>query len=217
MSKGILASVVCAACSSSQEVWRLASSSAFGYPDLDGRPASPSRGEVYTSVQRCEHCGYCAGNIETPPANPNVLQQDAYRAILNDEKLISTCRNHLCVSFIKQHDGQYASAAKSALNAAWVCDNQKQKRNANACRKQAIKLLELAHAQGQRIYTKSPDHDLAVMADMLRRSCQFKQGKDFITKALTETHDVTVIKLLQYQLRLIESKDQACHTAPSSL
>ena len=216
MSRGFLASVSCAVCGCTQKLWGIGSSSAFGYPDLDGRPPSPSRGEVYTGIQCCEQCGYCAGDISQQPTSPAILQMDEYKAVLHDETLDTTCRHHLCSSLIKKNDDQYGKAALSALRAAWVCDDKRQKRNANKCRLLAVRYLQVARMRGQLI-SATPETDIIIHIDMLRRSCHFKAAYEMAAQTLLQPLEETTAKVLHFELQLIASRDKNTYTIGNAI
>ena len=116
--------VTCALCGKQTLVMLLNSTHSFGAPDLDLRPPEMQRSSMFAWVQRCASCGYCAPNIaEGTPSMKGIVESAAYRALLVDPDLPELARSFLCSSMIFEEFEEEAFAARSAIEAAWVCDD----------------------------------------------------------------------------------------------
>ncbi len=98
--------VTCALCGEQTSVTQLDSTSSFGPPDLDLRPAEPARSSIFAWVQRCSSCGYCAPSIgEATPYTREVVESIAYRALLGHAALPELARSFLCSSLVFEKRG----------------------------------------------------------------------------------------------------------------
>ena len=82
---------------------------------------------MFAWVQRCSSCGYCAPSIaEGTPSRKEIVESAAYRALLAEADLPELARSFLCSSMIFEELGEEAFAARNAIEAAWVCDDETQ-------------------------------------------------------------------------------------------
>ena len=168
--------VTCAVCGELTQVMVIDSTSTFGPPDLDLRPAEMARSSIFAWIQRCSFCGYCAPIVdEATPTTREVVNSDAYRARLADEDFPALARSFLCSSMIFEEHGDQAVAARNAIEAAWVCDDEDLPGAATQCRLRAIQLLPGPGAQGDSLYS-DPSTEYAVIVDLLRRAGRFEDA-----------------------------------------
>ena len=158
--------VTCAVCGELTRILVMDSTSIFGSPDLDLRPAEIARSSIFAWIQQCSSCGYCAPTVdEATPSAREVVDSDAYRAQLADEGLPELARSFLCSSMIFEEHGDEAAAAQNAIEAAWVCDDEDLPEAATRCRLRAIELLRA---------DQSTEYELIV--DLLRRAGRFEDA-----------------------------------------
>src|SRR5207237_7643170 len=73
---------VCACCGTTKTFLALASTSAFGSPDLDLRPPPPARHTLGESIEECSNCGYCAPDVSAMHgAAQEIVKTAEYRAL----------------------------------------------------------------------------------------------------------------------------------------
>ncbi len=141
--------VTCALCGEQTSVTQLSSTSSFGSPDLDLRPAELARSSIFAWVQRCASCGYCAPNIEEESSyKQEIVESAAYRALLADADFPELARSFLCSSMIFEEFEEEAFAARNAIEAAWVCDDENAHEAAVRCRLRAVERLRESEADG---------------------------------------------------------------------
>ena len=81
--------IICTLCNKENEFTEIMSSNEFGSPDLDTRPPEMMRSTIFTWVQQCSRCGYCASNISInrPKAQDVIIGQE-YKNQLKDQKFL---------------------------------------------------------------------------------------------------------------------------------
>ncbi|MGH3079627.1 MAG: hypothetical protein ACRDNH_00630 [Gaiellaceae bacterium] len=84
-------------------------------------------------------------------------------------------RSFLCSSMIFQEHGDKGDAARNAIEAAWVCDDDDLPGAATQCRLRAIELLRETETEGDALYS-DPSTEYAVVVDLLRRSGRFEDA-----------------------------------------
>ena len=109
---------------------------------------------------------------EATPSAREVADSDAYRAQLADEDLPALARSFLCSTMIFEEHGDEAAAARNAIDAAWVCDDEGLAGAATRCRVRAIELLRGSEAEGD----SDSSAEYAVIVDLLRRAGCFEDA-----------------------------------------
>jgi len=207
----------CAVCGATSQQAELGSTSIFGKPDLDGRPAELARSTIDMWVERCPSCGYCAKDLsEAEEGASEVVQTARYRSQLDDEEYPQLANSFLCLSLIQEHMGSYAKAGWSSVHAAWACDDEKCRDAARRCRMRALTLFEQARKKGQAI-SREPGAEDARMVDLMRRSGLFESALELCDRALAKSPDATISRILGFERMLILGKDDACHTIEEAL
>lgn len=143
-----LKSVRCIACGWRGEKSVIMSTSSFGPPGLDLRPAPPHGASVHLWVMDCPQCGYCAPDIGEPieigesvsagrtleesadrlsawrRVVTEVMASDLYRHPFEiQDPLPPGATAHLRCAVLQRAGGSSADAGHSALWAAWICDD----------------------------------------------------------------------------------------------
>jgi hypothetical protein len=207
--------VHCAICETSAFFTRPEVIDASDAPDLDFRPAEPARSAMLTWLQRCASCGYCARRIdEATGEDADVVSSAAYRAQLAEKGLPELARSLLCAATIAAELGNEGEAARCAIEAAWVCDDEAAFIAAHSCRLRAVELVRLSTAEGYELFPH-PFADLAVIVDLLRRAGRFQDAVRQADEALGETDadtDPEIVAVLGFSRWLALSGDSGGHT-----
>ena len=205
--------VSCAVCESRHKHTRLLSTSSFGPPDLDTRPAPPARLSLALQVQCCPVCGYCAWDItKAPPEAKRVVCRQDYQALLRDSRFPYLARMFLCLARIQEAAGNLSDAGWAALYAAWACDDAGLGFTSAAarCRERAIALFVKARAKGQPFLPESGAEE-ALLADLYRRIGQFDEAEKEIQRGLEKVSSDLLRRLLAFQRRLCRARDTEVH------
>jgi hypothetical protein len=142
-------SVTCGVCGAVGEQLQLASTSTFGAPDLDTRPAPLARFNLHVSIQECSNCGFCSPAIELgTPELLSVVESGLYRALLRDRSIEETARRFRCAANIAVATGDSAGAGWALLQAAWAFDDREDHAASAAARAEAITHWESARRAG---------------------------------------------------------------------
>ncbi|MBR2460772.1 MAG: hypothetical protein IKB34_06050 [Clostridia bacterium] len=190
----------------------LLSTSCFGSPDLDLRPAPLQRHTMSAWAQECPGCGYVAASInDESGVEPGRLGREDY----------VTCSglglgSGLAERFYRQYllaldAGDIEQAFSAILHAAWACDDKAgEGENAVKCRKIALVLID------RLIEEKAPHNDSLRLqrADLLRRAGEFglllEQYKDAVFHS--ELHN----RIIAFQLRKAKMGDARRYTVRSA-
>ena len=105
-----------------------------------------------------------------------IVESAAYRALLADPDLPELARSFLCSSMIFEEYEEEAFAARSAIEAAWVCDDHGLHEAAVRCRLRAVERLRESQADGDELY-EDPSTEYAVIVDLLRRAGQLRGSR----------------------------------------
>jgi len=201
--------VTCANCGQTSEHQVLASTNAFGSPDLDLRPPEMRRSTMRFWVQKCPHCGYIASDISELTGDVALVTSPAYTELLNNQRYPRLAAQFLAHAILLDHSHP-EQAVQSRLHAAWVCDDAEQLELARECRQRAAETL------AARKPFEDSDHGVAqgaVLVDMLRRSEQFDQALSECHALLSMASAKDFLRLvLEYQCRLISKRDNSVHT-----
>ena len=203
----------CAVCESRHKYTRLLSTSSFGPPDLDTRPAPPARLSLALQVQCCPVCGYCAWEItEAPPDAKRVVSRQDYQALLRDLRFPYLARMFLCLARIEEAAGNLSNAGWAALHAAWACDDAGPDFASAAveCRNRAVALFLKARKQGQP-FLPEPGAEEALLVDLLRRAGRFDEAEAEIQRGLEKAASNFLRRLLMFQRRLCRAQDTRVH------
>ncbi len=194
----------CGLCGESSEYTVLLSTNAFGSPDLDLRPPEMQRSTMHTWLQLCPHCGYCAPDISTAPADALAYRAQEYLAALNREDYPDLARRFLAYAHAAGASDP-ASAGHAFLHAAWVCDDAGRRHQSAECRKWAAECFRRCKP-----FSHS-DEGLgtgAVLVDVLRRCGQFEEASAECAALVAVPGATGVLRdVLQFQQGLIAKAD----------
>jgi uncharacterized protein (DUF2225 family) len=209
--------ITCGVCGEKSEHALIGSTNAFGSVDLDTRPPADMRYTIYTWVQRCPYCGYCATNIEGVSESAEaIIGSRKYQLQLMNDQYPKLANSFLCKVMLKKVKGDLPGAIWSTIHAAWACDDSGNNESAKQCRIKAVELIKNAVSRGQTI-SDEPEADIAITVDLLRRSGQFGEGLQIIDQNHNEIKDEIIKKVLKFQKELILRSDHQCYTISECL
>lgn len=210
----------CSHCGTTSEFMEIGSTSVFGSPDLDLRPAPLARHNSAYDVQRCPHCGYCAPDISVPlvaEAAKQLISSDVYQNQLNHADFPQVANTFICWALLSQTEGDSPSVTAWAfLKAAWACDDQEQDVLARYCRVRAAESFQQEIADGD-MELNEPGSAEALLTDVLRRSGQFESAQVSCEQGLGMADNGTLQAILHFQQTLIARQDSGCHTIEQAL
>ena len=196
----------CYVCRKTGTYRTIGSTNAFGPSDLDLRPPEMQRSTMSAWVHECPGCGYAASDVsDQTGVTEDFLASAEYRTCSGLRFL-----SGLAARFYKQHmillrDGDREGALWATLHAAWASDDARDRENAAACRREALRILEGL------LENPSPQHDtqLLMKADLLRRSGQFSAvvrefGGLSFSDGLSE-------KIRAFQVEKARAEDDGCY------
>jgi hypothetical protein len=206
-----------------------------GNPDLDYRPRLSSKTLIESWIQRCERCGYCAPKISAwyTEKDAEIVKSEEYRAQLNHPGYPELANSFLCFSIIMEKTGKYYSAGFYSHCAAWACDDAENYEGAKNCRKRAVELFDKAPEKSYKIRVIEVDllRRAELFEEAMKRSREIIEGpvdlnalvdidsdkpeKEQVEKKMANYR--IFMKILQYQMKLIEKRDASCHTIDEAL
>jgi hypothetical protein len=204
--------VNCCLCGSGEAFKCVKSTNECGLPDLDTRPPEMLRSTIFTWVQQCPECGYCATDIsEAPTQGETVIYSSEYIQQLNDETYPDLANSFLCKALIDKASGDYAEAVWAVIHAAWACDDAKKAEAARKCRIKAADLITKATSAGQAVSDEDGEAT-AIQVDLLRRAGRITEARKILAENRGSISDETFSKILDFQDDLLKRGDVACHT-----
>jgi hypothetical protein len=186
--------------------------------DLDLRPDGSSRSAIYMWIQRCIQCGYCSIDLSTGSDSAReIVNTQRYQMQLNDASLPAMANAYLCWSLLLQHERHTAEAARAALYATWICDDDSEYRNrSSVLRRETVALIQQANRQGTGVGWAGFSDD-ALVIDLLRRAGELQQAGQLCAEALEKELDERTHALLLFLDELIEDGDVFRHTIHEAL
>ena len=201
----------CGVCGFASEQMQLNSTSTFGAPDLDLRPAPLARYNLNISVQECPGCGYCAPELESGTPDLRItIESEPYRSLLKDNSLDKTARRFLCAASVSESAENWANAGWHRLQAAWAFDDAEKDTEALQARKDTLRNWEKAQLIGT-AFAENPDTEACLLADVLRRCQHFAECIELVERVLPDLADDIPQRILLAQKQLAEIEDDACH------
>jgi tetratricopeptide (TPR) repeat protein len=188
----------------------IASSSTFGGPDLDLRPAQLERSNLGFYVRRCPQCSACAPQLSgLLPHLEQVVRGDQYQRRIEDQTQPSLAKLFVCWSMLAESLERYPDAAQAMVHAAWVCDDAGA--DGSSYRLRALDLFQIAWDRGS-LAGAHPAVHLAVLTDLARRAGDFERASQLSVEGLASDPELLVRKVLEFQRGLLERGDRDVHT-----
>jgi hypothetical protein len=207
--------IQCCVCGETNTQYLLESTSSFGAPDLDGRPAPLERHAIGMLVQCCPSCGYCARRVDdcgndAPAVLRSFVEDAAYQRQLRDATKPDLANQFLCRAMLRERADNLAEAADSALHAAWACDDAELPAAAQECRERAIAYFQRAFAAGQ-IAGLMGEFAGVTLVDLLRRTGHFAEARIEAATRMLKSNDERVRGALALEQEYCDRSDAALH------
>ena len=195
---------ICFVCKKESSHPIIASTNAFGSPDLDTRPPEGKRSTMHCWIQVCPNCGYVASDISKEVSvNRTFLDSRAYRECDGNLFLSTLAQNFFRQHLLAKKEGNLQTSFFALLHAAWASDDNNETYGAIRCRKLAITQLEQWMATPER--NRNDNTLLLMKADLLRRSRDFSTLIDQFEEKNME--DPFYQKLIDFQVSRAKQQD----------
>jgi hypothetical protein len=182
-----------------------------GRMDLDTRPPEMQRSTMFAWLQRCPHCGYCAGDISDPdPQARAIVRSPGYRKLLAQHPNAPFIATALCRAHLLAAEKKYGEAVWPLLYAAWEADDARKREDARTIRKRAYEMIGTARASGQACASNA-ESERILEIDLLRRSGRFQEAFTFIERARPASKGFMRL-IIDYERTLVRSYDDAAHS-----
>lgn len=217
--------VCCAVCGTEHKVY-LPRVGDIG-EDFEMAPFPVTDHPIFTWVQHCPDCGYCAQDIsQAESGTAEVVTSRAYQKLVSEQdeaKLAANGKVTLktafqCKAIINETTGAYSQAAWSQLHTAWLFDREGRRRpgkrgrgkrnKAMACREKAVTLFARARQQGQDGRRRQA-LETVVQVDLLRRLGRFDEVATLLNAQAS--HDDDIQRMLNCQHKWNQQHDAAYH------
>lgn len=209
--------ICCSQCGRLSEHEIIMSTSSWGSPDLDRRPAEPMRSTLRQQVQTCPSCGYCASDITRPaPDVSRFLMSSEYRQQLQSNEYPELANLFRCAGLVLESCGHLEEAAWACIRAAWACDDAASAEAARKCRLQAEQLLGQATTSGQGTANR-PGFDCLMRVDLLRRAGEVERASKVSDAGFSRNCDSDTLLLLVFERVLSRRRDTGCHTVEEGI
>lgn len=190
----------CMHCGSVHRFDVLASTSSFGRPDLDTRPAPLARQAIQFEIERCPNCNYASDDIEEKiDFDDSLLTSDNYLKVLKSD-YPELAKSYILASMIQESIENYAKAALFMLKVCWVLDDNKL--DAKKPRLIAVKLFEKIEGEESKL----------IIIDLYRRAEEFEKARFMINKSKEIIEDNYLKEILKCQEVLVDLFDSECHS-----
>lgn len=169
---------------------------------LDLRPAGMDWYEFQDSLIGCWECPECieSGKIK-PGVNDGIPVADT----------IDLPGRFWSVIDGAQDNSDLLTAMIVALHASWWSDDQGMNASAREFRTQAVESARTWHEMGNRMCSV-PGLDEVLIADLLRRSCNFHQVHDVVMAGFGKAPDPLITRALEFQMRKAAIWDTLCYS-----
>lgn len=181
---------ICAVCGKESELNYLGSTSTFGSPDIDSRPAPLKRHTMSLWTQDCPHCGYTNYTIQELPKSTTKQQVEEMIASkkysdYNGLELPALAQKFYRYYKINELQKDNFGCYYALLCCAWVCDDAMDSATAIEIRKLAIPyLIEFINEIKKEMEVNKNDEDAikkyqyytTSLAECYRKSEQFEKA-----------------------------------------
>lgn len=214
--------VTCSQCETEHEFMEVGSTSVFGSPDLDLRPAPLARYNLGYDVQQCPNCGYCAADISIPLESDvaqNLVLSDGYQSQLHHADFPELAKQFICLALLAEAEGDLQATAWAYLRAAWACDDDGQDAQASHCRARAAEYFQQGHSADaeDELDVDEKGSQEALLSDVLRRAGQFESAQAVCEQGLRVATSDVLQAVLRYEHSLISRQDTGCYTIENAM
>ena len=209
--------VQCSICGESSTHAVIGSTYQMGSPDLDTRPPEMARSTIRYGVQRCTSCNYCSSDLSKCEAGADeIIRSTEYLEIVRDFRGQNVSAFYLADSLISEKQNRYAKAFWSALQAAWLCDDEGRAEIAEKCRVQASDLLVRATRNSEEISEQKGAAELIAL-DLMRRTKKFDEARELIASTEQAGFKDVILEIAKFQGELIGQRDVRAHTISEAI
>jgi len=206
------AKTTCGNCKQGSEQTILTSTSAFGAPDLDSRPAPMKRNTMNMWLQECPHCRLVCERIDTPPTGASgIVAEPEYLAVANNLSVDIGIRKFQSWAYLANALDLKTNAAFAHLHVAWLADDLKDAALAKAERSIAAAKLGTLRDEG-RLYPAQPGAAEVLLADLWRRTGEFEKAIHEASLCASIAKEGRLIKICALQTTLARRGDANVHT-----
>lgn len=201
MSLPFIREVECGICGKKSTQFLLASTSAWGAPDLDLRAPEPQGNSMGMMVHECPHCGYVSEGLRSNTGiDADWINREEYKTcsgICFKSELAKRFYRHY---LIKKACGDTREIFDAIVCTAWCCDDDRDVKNAILCRKVAVKEAEV-------LMEIEPDNEeLRVQRiDLLRRARMFRRAVE-VGENFRATNEL-LQKIVDFEVEKSKDKD----------
>lgn len=183
----------------------------FGPHDLDFRPPPLLRSTLQYQIEVCPYCGYSVPGIGAwYLGGKQIVYSDAYRQQLKSPEYPPLANLFLCAVMVLKKGEIFNESGKSAIKAAWVCDDEGKAEQAKILRREAGELLRKATEINQR-FMKEPSEEQLMLTDIFRRGGLFLDALRECKKGIKLKPPSAIKKALQFEENLIKKEDTERH------
>lgn len=208
MTRPMTITSICSVCGTVSTQSKLASTSAFGSPDLDLRPPEMKRSTMWAWLEECPECGYVASSLSKEcPVPRTFLQSEAYQHCEG-----RVFRSRLAPRFyrgymIQRHAGELHNAMHNALHTAWLCDDAEETANAIHCRNLAAECIPP-------LRQAFPDDETLMVQqlDILRRAGRFEDALTAYAQLDMKNRTELIGKLAAFEAKKAQLHDASRYT-----
>jgi hypothetical protein len=209
--------VPCTLCGAENRLTGIGSTNSFGSPDLDTRPPEMRRSTMFSWVQRCAGCGYCAPDLkEARPGAREVVESPEYRAQLADASHPELANLFLCHAMVSRGTQDPVGEGWALIHAAWVCDDAGLGAGDARCRERAAEAIGSAKVAGLALIPQAGG-DAALLADLLRRAGRFDEVRRVVAAHRPGRASDMIEKILAFEADLAERGDAERYTMDGAL
>lgn len=208
----------CPLCRVEHEQLVLESTSSFGPPDLDTRPASLARDAFVYDAARCPQCGFVF--LPRPHFATDFIEETPAIRELLDSRCISTAglphpaEGFRRAAMIAEQHHQHADAGWALLRAAWLCDDASTDDAAMTLRLAAVERFRAGRERGQKIVDPAGLTGL-LLCDLLRRAGHFSEALDECLGAVEHLERDGLGHLIAQERELIAAGDSTAQRTRS--
>lgn len=209
--------VVCGACGYIFRYDALVSTNAFGSPDLDTRPPEMKRSTMRAWIQRCPSCGFCSPDVtKFDDRFRAVMSGSPYRLQLADTHYPDLASTFICQAMLVEAVARRDEAGWAYLQAAWALEDAEKDDLARNCRSRAADIFLALLAEGW-TFSETPGGSEAIVSDCLRRAGRGAEALQVIERALSQSFENIIHKVLIFQRTLIQREDRSRHLIKEAL
>lgn len=197
----------CKACGGRDSYGIVGSTSAFGYPDLDSRPAEMARTALLGALQVCTHCGDCAPDVSKGPDSiRDIINSEPHRSAVSESPGSDLAGRWRRWARVCEIVGDHATASRANLSAAWASDDARQEEAARAYRAIVLENLRECADAGVIIAEVAESQELLSL-DLQRRLGHYADALQIANAIASTSTNEHAREVAHFHVALIERED----------